>query len=63
MLYRIDIEIELDGAFNHYHNYNDCGFEFDSDKLIIKLGGDSDHEIIYDYRVIKYLRIDEEDES
>ena len=61
-LYRINIETEFDEAFNYFHSYTGCSFEFDADKLILKLGGDSEHEIIYDYRVIKYLRIDKEDE-
>ena len=60
-LFRIDIETEFDEAFNYYHSYTGCSFEFDTETLIINLGGDKEHAILYDYKIIKYLRIDKEE--
>ena len=59
-LFRIDVDIEVDGNHGHYHQYYNSSYEFAVDKLIIKLGGVAKHEITYDYRLIKYLRIEKE---
>lgn len=61
-LFRIDIETEFDGAFKYFHSYTGCSFECDTETLKINLGGDKEHSILYDYKIINYLRIDKEED-